>query len=353
MSQTLSIEQLKYSYFDENALRHPSYEMYRVNTPKGRYYYTFDKRKKVKFYISVTNILNRFTPTPDYLIKWIAQQGEEGAEKKKNQRAAYGTLMHNTIEEFIINNGKIDLDDLPNRVHKYFQENDTWGAKEEEFTDELYKDITGFAQFMIDRDVKPIAVEVILKSDKFKIAGAVDLFCELNFNRKRVKAIVDFKGSKKGFYEDNELQLEYYKHALLEEWTDFNYNDIMLFNWAGKNWKTKPDYKLKNQTNLHSKKELKLYSDLYREKTKQYPVENIPIIDFFGKIDISKKSLEDNYSVISLNKKVKNHDKNQKPRTQQNQNTSSNNRKGKNRRQKTNSGRKRVSDQPGLFQSNG
>jgi hypothetical protein len=351
MSQTLSIEQIKALYFNEETLKHPSYQMYRIATPSGRYYYTFDKRNRAKFYISVTNILKTFTPTPPHLIKWIAQQGEEGAEKLKNRRGSYGTLMHNTIEELLINR-KIDLDALPEKVNKYFKENDTWGGKEEEFTDELYKDITGFAQFIIDKDVRPIAIEVILKSDKYKIAGAVDLFCSMNFGRKRVYAIVDFKGSKKGFYESNELQLEYYKQALLEEWKEFNEDEIMLFNWAGKNWKKKPDYNLKNQTDKHTKKELKLYSDLYKEKTKNKPVSNIPIIDFYGIVDLEKKNIENNYNVITINKKVKDYDKNQKQKPNS-KNTTSNNRKGKNRRKKGDKGREGISNQPGLFQTNG
>ncbi len=348
MSQTLTIEQLKYSYFDQEALRHPSYQMYRISTPKGRYYYTFDKRKKAKFYISVTNILKTFTPTPDYLIKWIAQQGEEGAEKIKNRRAAYGTLMHDTIEDLLIN-GKIDLDDLPNRVHKYFQENETWGATEEAFTDELYRDITGFAQFMIDKNVKPLAIEVILKSDKYKVAGAVDLFCVLDWRKTRKHAIIDFKGGKKGFYESNELQLAYYKKALLEEWPEFKDDEILLFNWGGKNWYKKPGYNLMNQTGKHSDRELKLYSDLYREKTKNNPVDNISIVDFHGVIDISKKTIDGNYTVQTLNKKVKDHDKNQKQTKSNNKNSSSNNRKGKNRRKETKSTRKGDTRKPGLF----
>jgi hypothetical protein len=287
-------------------------------------------------------------PTPDFLIKWIAQHGEEAADRIKNRRGSYGTLMHHTIEELLINN-KIDLDTLPEKVEQYFKENDTFGGDKNAFTDELYKDITGFSQFMIDRNVKPIAIEVVLKSDKYRVAGALDLFCELDWKGTRKKAIIDFKGKKGGFYENNEIQLSYYKKMLLEEWPEFKNEDILLFNWSGNNWKDNPTYQLKNQTGKHSDKELKLYSDLYREKTKSNPVDNLPVIDFHGVIDISKGNIDNNYTVLKLNKKVKQNDTDQKQKqTRKNSNTPD--RVNKNRGKKKKRTGKGVSGEPRLFQ---
>ena len=298
----MEIETLSPLYFNDEVIVKPSYDIYKVETSKGRYYYTMEDG--VRFYISVTNILSRFTPTPSHLIKWIAQHGEEGADKIKNRRAAYGTLMHDTIEDLIIDGG-IDLDKLPERVDGYFEENDIWDASRQEFTDELYKDITAFAQFMIDKKVKPIAVEVVIKSDRFNVAGAVDLLCTLEFRKKRRFAIIDFKSSKKNFYENNEIQLEYYKQAVLETWPSFKEEDIMLFNWSGKDWRSSPAYNLKNQTNLHSENEIELYSKLYKEKTKSNPVGDTQIVDFNGKISLGKGDISENYSVQTLKEKLK------------------------------------------------
>ncbi len=307
----LTIEQIKSMYFDDDALKLPSYQMYRLNTPKGRYYYTYDEEGKPRFYISVTNIIGRFTPTPPYLIDWIAQQGKEGAEQIKNRRAAYGTIMHQAIDDLIINNG-IDIDSLPGMVDQYFEENKTYGANRDEFVEELKKDVTAFAQFMIDKDVTPITVEPILKSDEFGTAGAIDLFCKMNFNKKQVYAIIDFKGGKKAFYESNELQLAYYKYAILEEWPEFKDEDIMLFNWSGKDWRKKPEYNLKNQTGKHSYDELKLYSDLYKIKTSSAPIEETRLVELSGKIDLASKDIQDNYKVLNINDKIQSYEPSEK-----------------------------------------
>lgn len=342
MSQTLTIEHLKYSYFDRDALREPSYTIHRVATPKGRYYYTLGKRGKVRFYISVTNLLEKFMPTPRHLLEWIARHGMEGAEKIKNQRGSYGTLMHIANENLVLNH-KFDIDSLPDFVKGYFLEHETWGGKQDEFSDELYKDLYGFYQFLIDREVNALAVEIGVKSDKFGIAGALDLFCTLLWNGKRVYAIIDYKGSKKGFYESNELQLELYKQCILEEWPELKDKKIMLFNWSGKNWRKSPTYNLVDQTNKHSLKELKLYADMYKEKNKNKPIGAMPVIDFFGTLDLETKTLENNYKILQLTQKVRDHDKNQKQRPQQNKNSASNNRKTADRRKKGKQTRKRVS----------
>ncbi len=82
----ITVEKLEPSYFDQNMMRLPSYTMYRMDTSGGRYYYTFEADEP-KFYISVTTIIDRFTPTPPSLLKFIAQHGEAEAKEMKNRRA--------------------------------------------------------------------------------------------------------------------------------------------------------------------------------------------------------------------------------------------------------------------------
>ncbi len=344
--QELSIQQIQASYFNENALRLPSYQMYRLSTSQGRYYYTFVDGKP-KFYISVTHLLGRYTPANPHLIKWMAQKGEEAADRQKNQRAAYGTLMHIVNEELMINGG-IDLDQLPTLVDEYFEENETHGADKSEFLRELQKDVLSFAQFMIDREVEPIAVEPILKSDEFGTAGAIDLFCKMKFNGKQVYAIVDEKGGKKGFYPDNELQLAYYKHAILEEWPEFKGQDIMLFNWCGSNWQKKPTYTLKNQTGKHSYDELKIYSDLYRMDAAKHPIGKTNLIQVSGKLEVANGNLVENYSLVNINDKISNHEQNQK-QEHPTENTLTNRREDPSRRKNQEQSGQGISDKPRLL----
>jgi hypothetical protein len=103
-----------------------------------------------------------------------------------------------------------------------------------------------FAQFCAEKEVKVEAVEVPLLSDNLGYAGTIDLVCELTFNRKRIRAIVDLKSGRNGFMEEYELQLEAYRQL----W-NVNYPDLpvaMTFNFSPKDWRKEPTYELKNQT---------------------------------------------------------------------------------------------------------
>lgn len=244
--QGMTTEQMMAMYFDD-ALIEPNYKLWQLNAHGHRYYYRFNAEGKAEFYPSVTTILSQTMPTPPHLVKWIAEMGYEEAEAYKQERAYYGTFMHAQFEKFLIER-YYDLDALKGELLAYMERNklpDTFIYH----ADELKKDVLAFAQFVIDYDVKPLAVEISLVSEKNQYAGMIDLPCTMKKSPKkdeRITAIVDFKSGRKGFYEEHEIQLHMYKEMWNENFPDQKIDKV--FNFSPKDWRKSPTYNLKDQT---------------------------------------------------------------------------------------------------------
>lgn len=244
----MTVEQMQCMFFDKTALIEPPYKVWQLNSKGHRYYYRFDENGQPEFFPSVTTILSQTLPKSQFLIEWIASKGIDEAERYKAERAAYGTFMHAQFEELIINR-VYNLDDLKGKLKTYIEVN----RLPDDFiyyADDLKKDVLAFAQFVIDYDVRPLAVEIALVHPYYKYAGMVDLPCTMKrspCSDERITAIVDFKSGRKGFYEDAEIQLHLYK--MMWNVTFEDYPVTHVFNFSPKDWRKKPSYNLKDQTN--------------------------------------------------------------------------------------------------------
>ena len=244
----MTVEQMQCMFFDKTALIEPPYKVWQLNSKGHRYYYRFDENVQPEFFPSVTTILSQTLPKSQFLIEWIASKGIDEAERYKAERAAYGTFMHAQFEELIINR-VYNLDDLKGKLKTYIEVN----RLPDDFiyyADDLKKDVLAFAQFVIDYDVRPLAVEIALVHPYYKYAGMVDLPCTMKrspCSDERITAIVDFKSGRKGFYEDAEIQLHLYK--MMWNVTFEDYPVTHVFNFSPKDWRKKPSYNLKDQTN--------------------------------------------------------------------------------------------------------
>lgn len=243
----MTVEEMQCMFFDKTALIEPPYKVFQLNSKGHRYYYRFDENGQPEFFPSVTTILSQTLPKSPFLIEWIASKGMDEAERYKAERAAYGTFMHAQFEELIINR-VYNLDDLKEKLKTYIEVNrlpDNFIY----YADDLKKDVLAFAQFVKDYDVRPLAVEIALVHPYYKYAGMIDLPCTMLRNpggTERINAIVDFKSGRKGFYEEAEIQLHLYKmmwNVTFEEHPITN-----VFNFSPKDWRKKPSYNLKDQT---------------------------------------------------------------------------------------------------------
>lgn len=291
----VSVETMPALFFDENALREVDYTLYRLDSSGLRFYYTLDKDFNPTFYVSVTSKNDVVIPKGYGFYKWLASNDEEESTFQKESRAAYGSLMHQELPKLLLERS-YDLNEVPELVQRYAIAHG-FASLASEWETELYKDLLAFAQFIQDKDVRPVAVELMLKSDQYGYAGSVDLVCELTFNRKRVIAIVDYKSSKKGnFYESHEVQLRDY----LRMWNE-NFPDkpaTMAFNYSGNDWRTKPSYKFVNQTEKCSEAKADHYLALFKEKQESENLTPRDVLSVGGVIDLDKE-LDGLYSVQS------------------------------------------------------
>ena len=297
-----TVEEMKAMFFDADALVEPSYKIWQLNSGGNRYYYRYNEDNEPEFYPSVTTILHNTLPKSPFLIDWIASKGTEEAEKYINERAAYGTFMHAAFEKLIIS-GFYDLDGLKADLKEYIEKN----KLPENFifhADELKKDVLAFAQFCIDYQVKPLAVEVSLVHPENKYAGTIDLPCTMSGkmgSENRINAIVDFKSGRKGFYENCEIQLHLYK----DMW-NVNFPDMPIervFNFSPKDWRKKPSYNLKEQTNSVNAKKIPALLELASIEDEKK--ENI-FTSVSGEINLfDSPNLQDNIVSLTLSELVK------------------------------------------------
>jgi hypothetical protein len=280
------IEEVAPLFFDKLALREPRQRLNRIYTPKGRYYYTIDEAEHVSIYLGVTTMIGKLVPKGEGLIKWMVDMGFEKSRIYASVRAAYGTLMHELIADFLINR-IFNLDTIPDRVDHVISTRLTNVEQptvdRSVWIEDLVTDILAFAQFCSDHKVKPVAIEVMLTHPD-GYAGTIDLLCfmtirekidpdkkwvESNTSYKTVLAAVDFKSGRKGFYDEHAIQLESYRHLIHNEWPDLYVEKI--YNWSPKDWRTNPDYNLKDQSSSVDAKKFELLVDLAKVELMKVP----------------------------------------------------------------------------------
>lgn len=257
----MTVEEMTAMFFNVDALIEPPYKIWQLNSKGHRYYYRYDENGNPEFFPSVTTILSQTLPKSPFLINWIANKGIEEAERYKGERAAYGTFMHGAFEELLINRA-YDLDGLKAKLKSYIEVN----RLPDDFiyyADDLKKDVLAFAQFVLDYDVRPLAVEIALVHPYYKYAGMIDCPCTMLAKiggTDRINAIVDFKSGRKGFYEEAEIQLHLYRDMWNVNFEQFPITKV--FNFAPKDWRKRPSYNLKDQTDSPNAKKIPALLDI-------------------------------------------------------------------------------------------
>jgi len=261
--ETIDAEKVKELYFNEELIQ-PNYELFRLNTPKGRIYFRpLDENAKTFAYYGGTGNLTSEIPKDDNLIEWMAHKGVTEAKRYYYLRMLFGSLEHTLLAELCIM-GEIDLDSLPARLRNYFF-TQSFYCTEKELSDlatEAQKDVIGMMQWMIDHKAKLAFVELPVYSDGEGLATQIDIgaFIEIevgsgkNYKIEQCFALINYKSGKGGFFKEHRFQLEVERRIFIDCYPEFTEQDIRIFNLSGTNWrstewnrKTRP-YKFSEQT---------------------------------------------------------------------------------------------------------
>lgn len=160
-------------------------EIQQINFLDERFY-TVDNET---FYPSVTTVLEVY-PKGYGFIQWLKDNGNN-ADEVVRRAAEQGSNVHDAIDEYLKGN-PIE-----------------WGANGSNYLFEEWQMICKFIEFW--QALKPTlyASEVKIISEKFKLGGTIDIVCEINFNNKKERWLIDTKTSN-GIHTSHELQLAAY-----------------------------------------------------------------------------------------------------------------------------------------------
>lgn len=267
---TLTINEVLPFYVDEELAQvAPALRLYRIDSTGQRYYYTMTPEGQPTFYLSVTSFTSSIMPTSSHLIDWRVRLGKEESEEAARIAASYGTFLHVLIAEFM-RTGSYNHEETFLSLNDYMKFEGIPGRFFGPWLEDLETDMLAFAQFVYDRNVKPLAIEFPLCS-KIGLAGMVDLVCEMDWNRTRIVAIADFKSGRKGFWESHEAQLHTYKMMWNDLFKGTGYEVSHVFNWAPKAWRKEPTYDLTNQSESIQAQKLPHYLNLFQLENKRNP----------------------------------------------------------------------------------
>lgn len=311
-TQGITIKEIIPDFFDSGALIEPNYRLYQLNGKPGRFYYTVTPEGRTDFYPSVTTFISAVVPKEKYLLDWQKKNGVEG-DAYMNERANYGTFLHGVFAKLLIN-GKYNLDGLRGELLAFIDSH-LLPNSFIEYEYDLKKDVLALAAFVKDYEVKPLAIEVGLASKKMGLAGTLDLPCtmlEKPGGKNRIRALVDLKSGKKGFYSDHEIQLMIYREIWNENYPDLKIERI--FNLSPKDWRNYPTYNLKEQTKSDQAAKLPYYIELGKL---HFGDIDRKIIFVKGVIDLSG-DLDNNIIELTFSEVVKSKLEEEKPEISEN-----------------------------------
>ena len=261
-------ELVKAMMFDADALREPGYTLYRANdSSDGRWYYSPERET---YYPSVTTVIGATSPTPYGILKWYMDEGRF-ALRLLELTANYGTLFHTVAADFMISK-EVRIGELHSLAMTAMQENQITEAERNhhkvgDWSKKLIKAVLSLNQWVIDKNVEPLAVEIVLASEK-GWAGAVDLICRYDRTveyldhenpfksgprkgeprpaKKDVRAVGvwDYKTGK--IRKGHAVQAHMYLQMVQENFPDLDCETCN--NWSPNDWRKSPTYDTMDQT---------------------------------------------------------------------------------------------------------
>jgi hypothetical protein len=196
--------------------------------------------------------------------------GWDASQKYSAERAHYGTILHMIVAE-LLDKKEIGMHRPAYTATSYAMSEKLDMSLVNGWHEDLRKDTLSFIQFCHDYNVRPIAVEMPLVSTECGVAGTIDLVCEIDIwekgffgevyksgerkgepketkRTKTIRALIDIKSGRKGFYDSHKYQLHGYRAMWNENFPDLHVESV--YNWSPKDWTgSEPTYNFTDQTN--------------------------------------------------------------------------------------------------------
>lgn len=202
--------------------------------------------------MGITSFIDLVLPKGIHFEKWLRNSGEQGADYSKI-RMEFGSMLHQLKSE-LTQCGEMDIsyEYLKFRVPEFVS--NKYQAEAAPFLIKMQEALLSWAQFIVDKEYEPLAIEVSCLSPTMGLAATLDDIGTMKVGRTRKHVIIDTKSffkfndvEKKEFQTSHEMQLAFQKRIFQEVNPNFTH-DIEIFNWAPNAWKKTPTYELKNQT---------------------------------------------------------------------------------------------------------
>lgn len=269
-----AVESEQYMYMAELLKSVPLPVLRRITYNGNRFYFEVLGTGDVNLFSSATTLIkDGYVDTSGALDAWRLKQRILGKDPDviSTERADFGTIMHFLFGCLLMKiNIPFSVTGLKMFMKAHYDDlkidNDRIDFILDKYAVELLEDIRSFLKWVKDFNVKPLAIEIMLRSERWMVASAVDLICEIDKEvkevgyfgevykkktgdkmagdpklserkvSKRVVIIVDFKSNRDGnFYPSYALQLELYKRMVYE-----NFGDLLkiegIYNFAPKSW---------------------------------------------------------------------------------------------------------------------
>jgi hypothetical protein len=302
-NQELTIEEVIALYFNKESIIAQPEPVYKLDSPQAKFYYTFDRMNyRPEYFMAVTSFLAKVMPVPQQVIEKMVDLGKHAFNSYKNERALYGTMMDIEFNKFLLNR-TYDMDAIPEVLGEHHAKSGSQVSLSE-WIEEFNTDITAFAQWVHDYDVKPLAIGIMLVSRNLGIGGQLDLVCDMNAEcytektphaqRKRVRRVVDNKSGKHGFYESHICQVKAYGMIWDENFPEYPIDGIA--NFAPKKWTKVPTYDFKDHTDNPLCNKLEHYIEIARIDNLQ-PKRYLKI--FNGKLTVGE-TVSNQYQNVEL-----------------------------------------------------
>ncbi len=166
------------------------YRLYRYEQLRSRYYLEFFKNGKSVPYISITSLVSLLIAKGWQYDEWLKRVGDK-ADVIRDNSAEYGTVFHKeALSGLVAQKYSFDfLDEVVDRERRWTQFHMLFHPEFRAYCGEwrygFKKGLASFFQFVKDRVVEVIAVEIPVRSITNGYAGTADLVARIKFQKKK------------------------------------------------------------------------------------------------------------------------------------------------------------------------